>query len=254
MEAELLENQNEDNIKDDILKKRKYTVNSIDSAPEFQQNPYLSETIFLMSFFSLLIGSYILYNNIYYLNPQYDFPSYDMLYNYIIIYTLSLFEVLLIAFVLSLIIKLFSSIKKCIKSKKYENQREEILVEDEDISDDDNFLSQILQNADNISMVSYTFTLCVLLTIILYVAGFPVSWYLIYYMVTNRVYSNFYNFILLYLFIFINSVAGAVFIFVLIIFIKAKRKTSLRKLSFTYDEDNLMAIYKEVKDAIDLVK
>ena len=188
------------------------------------------------------------------MNPQYNFSSYDILYNYIIIYTLSLIEVLFTAFILSLMIKLFSSIKKCIKSKKEEAQREEILMENEDISDDDNFLSQILQNADNISMVSYTFTFCVLLTIILYVAGFPVSWYLIYYMVTNRVYSNIYNFILLYLFIFLNSVAGAVFIFVLIIFIKAKRKTSLRKLSFTYDEDNLMAIYKEVKDAIDLVK
>jgi len=254
MDAELLDNQNEDNTRDEILKKRKYTVNSIDSAPEFQKNPYLSETIFLISFFSLLIGAYILYNKIYYLNPQYDFSSYDMLYNYILIYTFSLIEVLIIAFIFSLIIKLFSSIKKCIKSKKNEDQREEILVENEDISDDDNFLSQILQNADNISLVPYTFTLCVLLTIILYVAGFPVSWYLIYYMVTNSVYSNFYNFILLYLFIFLNSVAGAVFIFVLIIFIRAKRKTSLRKLSFTYDEDNLMAIYKEVKDAIDLVK
>jgi hypothetical protein len=254
MDVELLENQNEDNTKDDILKKRKYTVNSIDSAPEFKQNPYLSETIFIISFFSLLIGAYILYNNIYYLNPQYDFSSYDILYYYIIIYTFSLIGVLFIAFALSLIIKVFSSIKKCIKSKKYEDQREEILIENEDISDDDNFLSQILQNADNISMVSYTFTLCVLLTIILYVAGFPVSWYLIYCMAKNRVYSKFYNFILLYLFIFFNSVAGAVFIFVLIIFIRAKRKTSLRKLSFTYDEDNLMAIYKEVRDAIDLVK
>ena len=254
MDVELLESQNEDNTKDEILKKRKYTVNSIDSAPEFQQNPYLSETIFLISFFSLLIGAYILYNNIYYLNPQYDFSSYDILYYYIIIYTLSLIEVLLIAFIFSLIIKLFSSIKKCIKSKKYEDQKKEILMENEDSSDDDNFLSQILQNSDNISMISYTFTLCVLLTIILYVAGFPVSWYLIYCLVINSVYSNFYNFILLYLFIFLNSVAGAIFIFVLIIFIKAKRKTSLRKLSFTYDEDNLMAIYKEVKDAIDLVK
>jgi len=37
-------------------------------------------------------------------------------------------------------------------------------------------------------------------------------------------------------------------------FFKAKRKTSLRAFIFTFDEDNLMAIYKEFKNAIDIVK
>ena len=230
-------------------------MNSIDSVPEFQEKAYLSKIIVSMSFLSLLIGIYILLNKEYYLNTNINFLLYTKLYYYIIIYTLGLIGVLFTSFFLALIIKLISSIKKCLKSKNNEIEKENILIDkEEEESEDDNFLTQILQNADNISMVPYTFSICVLLTIILYVVGFPISWYLIYNLLIDNVYSNYYKFFILYLFIFINSISGAIFIFVLIIFIKSKRKNSLRKLSFTYDEDNLIAVYKEVKDAIDKAK
>ena len=255
MDIELIEKQNDDNYKNELLKK-KYTVNSIDSVPEFQEKAYLSKIIVSMSILSLLIGIYILLNKEYYLNTNINFLLYTKLYYYIIIYTLGLIGVLFTSFFLALIIKLISSIKKCLKSKNNEIEKENILIdkEEEEESEDDNFLTQILQNADNISMVPYTFSICVLLTIILYVVGFPISWYLIYNLLIDNVYSNYYKFFILYLFIFINSISGAIFIFVLIIFVKSKRKNSLRKLSFTYDEDNLIAVYKEVKDAIDKAK
>ena len=254
MDIELIEKQNDDNYKNELLKK-KYTVNSIDSVPEFQEKAYLSKIIVSMSFLSSLIGIYILLNKEYYLNSNINFLLYTKLYYYIIIYTLGLIGVLFTSFFLALIIKLISSIKKCLKSKNNEIEKENILIDkEEEESEDDNFLTQILQNADNISMVPYTFSICVLLTIILYVVGFPISWYLIYNLLIDNVYSNYYKFFILYLFIFINSISGAIFMFVLIIFIKSKRKNSLRKLSFTYDEDNLIAVYKEVKDAIDKAK
>ena len=254
MDIELIEKQNDDNYKNELLKK-KYTVNSRDSVPEFQEKAYLSKIIVSMSILSLLIGIYILLNKEYYLNTNINFLLYSKLYYYIIIYTLGLIGVLFTSFFLALIIKLISSMKKCLKSKNNEIEKENILIDkEEEESEDDNFLTQILQNADNISMVPYTFSICVLLTIILYVVGFPISWYLIYNLLIDNVYSNYYKFFILYLFIFINSISGAIFIFVLIIFIKSKRKNSLRKLSFTYDEDNLIAVYKEVKDAIDKAK
>lgn len=254
MDIELIEKQNDDNYKNELLKK-KYTVNSIDSVPEFQEKAYLSKIIVSMSFLSLLIGIYILLNKEYYLNTNINFLLYTKLYYYIIIYTLGLIGVLFTSFFLALIIKLISSMKKCLKQKNNEIEKENILIDkEEEESEDDNFLTQILQNADNISMVPYTFSICVLLTIILYVVGFPISWYLIYNLLIDNVYSNYYKFFILYLFIFINSISGAIFMFVLIIFIKSKRKNSLRKLSFTYDEDNLIAVYKEVKDAIDKAK
>ena len=92
------------------------------------------------------------------------------------------------------------------------------------------------------------------MTIILYLTGFPISFYLIYALLANNNYSNVFKFFLLYFFIFINSFSGAIFIFVIVIFIKARRQNSLRKLSFSYDDDNLKTVYKEVKDAINLGK
>ena len=248
MDVELIERQNEN----DISRKRKYTVDSIESAPEFQHKTYLSKIIFSISLLSLIIGLFLLFNQSYYLNPEYNFPKQKLLYYYIIIYTFGLFGILLTAFCLTLLIKLISSLRKCLKSKKNENDNENNFVDEEE--NEENFLTQILENADNISMIPYTFTICVLLTIILYVIGFFISWYLIYYLIKNNIYAYFSQFFLLYFFIFINSVSGAILIFVSVIFIKTRRNNSLRKLSFSFDEDNLISVYKEVKDAIDLGK
>ena len=258
MDIELIEKNNQDNTKNELLKK-KYTVNSIDSSPEFQHKTYLSKIIIIMSLLSLIIGIYIFLNKSYYLNPVYNFSNQKILWYYLIIYTLGLFGVILTAFVLALLIKLISSMRKCLKSKKSEKEKEKKLIDEEidevdDDDDEDNIFTQMLENADNISMIPYTFTICVLLTIILYVVGFPFSWFLIYSLSRNIFYKYFYNFFLLYFFLFINSVSGAILLFVSVIFIIAKRQISVRKLSFTYDEDNLNAIYKEVKDAIDLGK
>ena len=255
MENPLIEKQITDYSKNELLKK-KYTVNSIDSAPEFQQKTYLSKIIISINLLSLIIGIYILLNQSYYLNPEYNYSRSSILYYFIIIYTLGLFGILILAFLVALLIKLMSSIKKWFKYKKNENEVENILIEDEsgDESEDDNFLFQNLQNADNISLIPYTFTICVLFTIILYIGGFPISWYLIYTMILNNHYYYIFHFSLLYFFLLVNSISGAIFIFVLIIFIKTRRFNSLRKLSFTYDEDNLLTAYKEVKDAIDLGK
>lgn len=254
MDIELIEKSNEDNTRNGLSKKRQYTINSIDSSPEFQHKTYLSKIIITMSLLSLIIGIYLLLNKSYYLNPDYNFSNPNILRYYLIMYTFGLFGVILTSFALALLIKSISSIRKCLKSKKVE--KEKLLLDEENVDndDEDNILSQILENADNISMIPYTLTICVLLTIILYVVGFPFSWFLIYTLLKNNIYNYFSNFLLLYFFLFINSISGAILLFVSIIFIITKRQSSVRKLSFTYDEDNLKAIYKEVKDAIELGK
>lgn len=252
MDIELLEKHNDNFLKNESYKK-KYTVNTIDSFPELQNKTYLSKIIVSIYFLSLIFGIYILFYKSYYLNPNYNFSNPEILNYYIIIYTLGLFGVILISFIFALLLKVINSIRKCYKSEKSEIERENILKDDIN-NDEEDFLSEILQNANNISMIPYTFSICILLTILLYVFGFPFSLYLIYALICNNIYSNFYQFLCLYFFIFINNISGAIFTFILIIFIKVRRQNSLRKLSFNYDEDNLMAVYKEVKDAMDLGK
>ena len=230
---------------------RKYTINSIDSFPEFRNKLYLSKIIVSISILSLIFGIYILIKGNYYFNPNYNFTSLNFLYYYIIIFTFDLFGILFLSFLITLFIKLFIAIKKCFKSRNKDIIEKEILLEENNIN---NKISlREIENADNIGLIPYTLSIGIFLNIILYVFGFPCSFYLIYCLMKNDIYSNFIDFSLIYLFIVINSISGGIFLFILFAFIRNRTYNSLRKMSFNYDEDNLMAVYKEVKDAINMV-
>ena len=230
---------------------RKYTINSIDSFPEFRNKLYLSKIIISISILSLILGVYILIKGNYYFNPNYNFTSLNFLYYYIIIFTFGLFGILFLSFLITLFIKLFIAIKKCFKSRNKDIIEKEILLEENNINN--NISLREIENADNIGLIPYTLSIGIFLNIILYVFGFPCSFYLIYCLMKNDIYSNFIDFSLIYLFIVINSISGGIFLFILFAFIRNRTYNSLRKMSFNYDEDNLMAVYKEVKDAINMV-
>ena len=230
---------------------RKYTINSIDSFPEFRNKLYLSKIIISISILSLILGVYILIKGNYYFNPNYNFTSLNFLYYYIIIFTFGLFGILFLSFLITLFIKLFIAIKKCFKSRNKDIIEKEILLEENNINN--NISLREIENADNIGLIPYTLSIGIFLNIILYVFGFPCSFYLIYCLIKNDIYSNFIDFFLIYLFIVINNISGGIFLFILFAFIRNRTYNSLRKMSFNYDEDNLMAVYKEVKDAINMV-
>ena len=230
---------------------RKYTINSIDSFPEFRNKLYLSKIIISISILSLILGVYILIKGNYYFNPNYNFTSLNFLYYYIIIFTFGLFGILFLSFLITLFIKLFIAIKKCFKSRNKDIIEKEILLEENSINN--NISLREIENADNIGLIPYTLSIGIFLNIILYVFGFPCSFYLIYCLMKNDIYSNFIDFFLIYLFIVINNISGGIFLFILFAFIRNRTYNSLRKMSFNYDEDNLMAVYKEVKDAINMV-
>ena len=237
--------------KNNNMHMRKYTINSIDSFPEFRNKLYLSKIIISISILSLILGVYILIKGNYYFNPNYNFTSLNFLYYYIIIFTFDLFGILFLSFLITLFIKLFIAIKKCFKSRNKDIIEKEILLEENNINN--NISLREIENADNIGLIPYTLSIGIFLNIILYVFGFPCSFYLIYCLMKNDIYSNFIDFSLIYLFIVINSISGGIFLFILFAFIRNRTYNSLRKMSFNYDEDNLMAVYKEVKDAINMV-
>ena len=254
MDIPFIEKKSNDSIQNYLSFRKKYTVNTIDSLPEFHNKLYLSKTIIIMSFLSLILGLYILLNNSFYFNPKYNFSYSSILYYYILIYTLGLFGILILSFCITLFLKLIRSITNCLKQNNTDNIG--MLKEKEIILDDNNntILLNELENSDNISTIPYTLSICIFLGIILYLIGLPFSIYLIYILFQNNYYNKFSEFIVLYLFIIINDISGGIFLFVLISFIRTKTQNSLRKMSFAYDEDNLMNAYKEVKDAINLAK
>jgi hypothetical protein len=254
MDIPFVEKTSNDDMQKYLSIRKKYTVNTIDSLPEFDNKLYLSKIIIIMSFLSLILGLYILLNNSFYFNAKYNFSYSSILYYYILIYTLGLIGIFILSFCITLFIKLISSIKKCFEQNSKDNN--DILKEKEILLDDNynSILSNELENSDNIATIPYTLSICIFLGIILYLIGFPFSFYLIYILFQNNYYYKISEFVGLYLFILINDISGGIFLFVLISFIRNKTQNSLRIMSFAYDEDNLMNAYKEVKDAINLAK
>ena len=246
MEEPFLDKQNIEPFKKSMSFRRKLTSNTILSLPDFNNKLYLSKSIIFISFFSLLLGIYILYEYSYYFNPSYNFYHPSLLYYYVIIYTFNLLGIFFISFFITLIIKLVISIRQCFKL----DEDEEILLEKR-LNEEENFLNQILENANNISIINYTLTISIFLTILLYVLGLPFSFYLIVALICNKFYYNIINFFVIYVFMIINGFSGAIFLFVLYSFIKSN---SLRKISFSFNEDYLISVYQEIDDAINLAK
>ena len=155
MDETLIEKNNEEF-------RRKYTINAIDSFPEFQNKLYLSKIIISMNILSLIFGIYILVNNKYYLNPNYNFPKCSFLFYYIIIFTFGLFGILILSFLFTLFIKLFISLKRCFLSKsKNNNEQPKDKEKEKEINLEENniiFLKEI-ENADNIGLIPYTLTI-----------------------------------------------------------------------------------------------
>ena len=188
MEDALIDSQNKDDLK---LKKylsfrKRYTVNSIDSLPDFDNKLYLSKIIIINSFCSLFLGLYIILNSSFYFNIKYNFSHKFFLYYYILIFTSGIFGISIISFFFSLIIKLISSIKKCFRNYN-RNNNEEIVLDNNNV-----LLLNNLENSDNIAIIPYTISICIFLGIILYLIGFPFSFYLIYIMIRNEYYYKFH--------------------------------------------------------------
>ena len=139
MEASLLEKaNNSDQMQKYLSLRKKYSVNSVLSMPEFQDNSYLGKIIIIISILSLILGLYILFNSSFYFNPNYKFKHNSLFYYYILIYTFGLLGLLLLSFCVTLIIKLIISCKKGLKSNNEVNN--ELLDEREIILEDDYFI------------------------------------------------------------------------------------------------------------------
>ena len=103
MDIPFVEKTSNDDMQKYLSFRRKYTVNTIDSLPEFDNKLYLSKTIIIMSFLSLILGLYILLNNSFYFNAKYNFSYSSILYYYILIYTLGLFGILILNKIIKII-------------------------------------------------------------------------------------------------------------------------------------------------------
>ena len=96
----------------EILEEDLKSKNSHKSKPSFDsvqeissKNRYiLSFSLIIINIFTFILGIYILYNNNYYLNPDYKFSNHISLYVFIIMYSSGMLSALIISFLFSLLL------------------------------------------------------------------------------------------------------------------------------------------------------
>ena len=226
--------------------KIRISESSVNSNPELKGNKIFSLRIslILINIISTISGCYILKNKKYYLSPENGFEYHNSLFLFIVLYTLGMVAALIFSFLFTLIIKIFSFIYNLFNS---ENPK---LIKSEEQRQSESSLRFILENANELSLIPYTFTIFVVTTCILYLISLPYTIFLLIFLNKNDLYSNYKDFHLLYFFVVINMIAGLILFYVSIIVVFVKRDGSFRKRSYYIDDNNLNNLRNEIRDAI----
>ena len=227
--------------------KIRISQSSINSNPELKDIKiyYLRISLIIINIISTISGCYIFKNKQYYLSSDNKFEYHNSLFIFIILYALGMVAALVFSFLFTLVIKFISFIYSLFNK---ESPRELLKYEEQRASESS--LRFILTNANELSLIPYTFTIFIVSTCILYFLSLPYSIFLLIFLNNNDLYSHYQDFLLLYFFIVINMFAGLILFYVSIIIVFVKRDGSFRKRSFFIDDNNLNNLRNEIRDAI----
>ena len=156
-----------------------------------------------------------------------------------------MFGTLIFSFLLSVLLKIITLIINIFidDNKIRFNKNEE--------KHSENSFVYINSNSNQFSAISYTFTLFIITTTIIYFLSLPYSIFLLIFMNKNEYYSNSNDFPILYFFVIINTIAGFILFYVLLIIVFAKREGSFRQRSFFIDDNNLNVLRNEIRQAME---
>ena len=224
MKLEEIEKFHQEN---NILKNQASTLKRIKSINELTptEEYYFRRIILFICFINSILGYYLLSNSSFYFIPKQKFLYYKELKFFIIVYSLNLLLTLIISFLIALIIYILYVI--FIKKRNKTNI-----------------------SVDEISLIPYTFTIFIILDIILYFASLPCSLFLLWKMIKNIFYSDYRKYMLLYIFIGINCIIGLILLYTLIVMIIKNATHSVKQIKFDFEENKLSKIKDEVKEAM----
>ena len=90
----------------------------------------------------------------------------------------------------------------------------------------------------------------IICTAIIYLLSLPYSIFLFIFLNKNEFYAYLNNFIMLYLFIIINGIAGLILFYILLVVVFVKRNGSFRQRNYFIDDDNLNNLRNEIRGAM----
>ena len=222
---------------------------------------YVRIILIITDIISLALGIYILVKFEKFLSKIFAFNYRKLLLIFVCIYSPSAIGIFFISLVISICIYCFFC---CCEAQKIHGaplyDENEItmslgtLKENEEGSDKNKFEVKeeyIGINADKVTLLPYTMTVFVIMTIIFYFVAFPLSIILLIKMWKNAVYKDKKKFWALYSFIFANLINGILIVFVFFhMFIVKRIENSILKKNMEIDENMITNIRNEVRDAL----
>ena len=211
--------------KNNVLPNQSSTLRRIKSLNELTptEEYYFRRIILIICFINTILGYYILSNSSFYIIQEFYYKK--ELKCFIMIYTLNLLLTFIISFLISLTIYFIYSV--FIKKKS----KEKLPI-------------------DEVSLIPYTFTIFIILDIILYFSALPCSLFFLWKIIKNDEYSNYKKYLLLYIFIGINLIIGLILLYTLIVMIIKNATHSDKQIKFDFDESKLSKIKDEVTVAM----
>ena len=238
----------------EILEEDLKSKNSHKSKPSFDsvqeissKNRYiLSFSLIIINIFTFILGIYILYNNNYYLNPDYKFSNHISLYVFIIMYSSGMLSALIISFLFSLIAKL---IFQFINNNNSPDKSKLDLINSE--NEHTRLSIFVLNNKQNeIALIPFTFSYFIIFTIAIYFIALPYAFILLIKLFQNDFLCKVFSFFLLYLFLVINLFVGLIMVLLLFYIVFVKKRGNVRKQDFNIDNSNLDNIKNEIRNAM----
>lgn len=225
------------------------SIATVESIPELNQGPQLWFKIFFIttSLSSTILGTILLFNKNYYLPSYTEFAYMKYLLLFIYIYTLGSLSALIIGTVLGGIIVFILNIIRLFQTKKDKHPT----TKNQNNNNDNNQLSNrssysYLNRDDDISCITYSFVLFIIMDIVMYYIAVPWTILLIVKMINQLNYTK--KFGLIYLFLVVNLGIGIVFISVSLFSIFGS-KVSLKKNKYIVFDEDVERVHKEVKEA-----
>ena len=197
------------------------SINELTPTEEY----FFRRIIILICIINSILGYYILSNTSYYILLKEKFVYQNELHFFIIIYSLNLLFTLVISFIIAFTIYVIYSL--FIKKRKTKST-----------------------SWDEISLIPYMFTIFIISDLILYFSALPCSFFFLWKMWHNTEYSNIKKYLLLYVFLGINSIIGLILLYSLISIIIKNATHSVKQIKFEFNEEKLGKIKNEVKAAM----
>ena len=223
---------------------------------------YVRIILIITDLISLGLGIYIFIKFEDFFSKSFNFNYRALLLIFYYIYSPSVISIFLVSFILSLFVYLFFCLcerKKIYGAPLYDESDITMSIENLKDNEDDEKEKNKVEireeyigiNADKVTLIPYTITFFVIMTIAFYFAALPLSIILSIKLYKNAIYKDIKRFWALYVFLLVNFINGLLIVFVFFhMFLVKRKENSILKNNLHINENMITSFRNEVREAL----